>query len=57
MGDLKRLCLNKVWKDIILDAIQDEQVYEVKDPNKVTISSIFKNKQKHLLKNLNLDGL
>lgn len=54
VGDLKRLSMNKVWKDIILDAISDEQVYEVKDPSKVTIASIFKNKQKHLMKTLDL---
>lgn len=57
MGDLKRLSLNKVWREIIHDAILDEQVYEVKDPSKVTIASIFKNKQKHLMKNLDVEGL
>lgn len=57
MGDLKRLSLNKVWREIIHDAILDEQVYEVKDPSKVTIASIFKNKQKHLMKNLDVDSL
>lgn len=57
VGDLKRLSLNKVWKDIIIDAISDEQVYEVKDPSKVTIASIFKNKQKNLMKSLDLEGL
>ena len=57
MGDLKRLSLNKVWREIIHDAILNEQIYEVKDPSKVTIASIFKNKQKHLMKNLDTEGL
>jgi len=57
VGDLKRLSLNKVWREIIHDAILDEQVYEVKDPSKVTIASIFKNKQKNLMKNLDVEGL
>ncbi len=56
VGDLKRLSLNKIWREIITEAIQNEQVYEVKDISKVTIANIFKNKQKHLLKSLNIEG-
>lgn len=57
VGDLKRLAINKIWKDIITEAIMNEQVYEVKDPSKTTIASIFKNKKKHLMKDLNIDAL
>ncbi len=34
VGDLKRLCLNKIWKEIIFEAMDNDQVYEVKDINK-----------------------
>ena len=51
VGDLKRLCMNKAWNEIIHEAMDNEQVYEVKDFHKTAISSIFKNKQKNLMKN------
>ena len=44
VGDLKILCLNKVWKEIIFDAMENEQVYKVNNLNKVNIGNIFKNK-------------
>jgi senataxin len=27
VGDLKRLCLNKIWKEIIFEAMDSDQVY------------------------------
>ena len=27
VGDLKRLCLNKIWKEIIFEAMDNDQVY------------------------------
>jgi superfamily I DNA and/or RNA helicase len=55
VGDLKRLSINKAWKEIIYEAMENDQVYEVKDWNKATIASIFKNKQKNLIKSFGIE--
>lgn len=54
VGDLRRLAVNKTWKSIIKDAIDKDQVYDVKDINKDTLANIFKNKKKYLLKKLDV---
>jgi hypothetical protein len=37
--------------------MDNDQVYEVKDWSKAVIGTIFKNKQKHLLKSMGMDRI
>lgn len=55
VGDLKRLSINRAWREIIIEAMDNDQVYEVREWNKATIGGIFKNKEKHLMKSFGIE--